>query len=92
MNEKLQSNQRRDEVLRRMLNTPPQPKTASKSSKTASKTKSSEVTPSNPLKYKRESPLDLPSVREKPAEADPMPTDDPEALIEWGKRNIQNGD
>lgn len=72
-----------------MLNTPPQPKTASKSSKNASKTKSSEVTPSNPLKYKRESPLDSHSVREKPAEADPMPTDDPEALIEWGKRNIQ---
>jgi hypothetical protein len=23
-------------------------------------------------------------------EADPMPTDDPEALIEWGKRNIQD--
>jgi hypothetical protein len=21
---------------------------------------------------------------------DPMPTDDPEALIEWGKRNIKN--
>lgn len=26
--------------------------------------------------------------RHKPV-ADPMPTDDPEALIEWGKRNIQ---
>ena len=23
------------------------------------------------------------------AESDPMPTDDPKALIEWGKRNIQ---
>jgi hypothetical protein len=27
--------------------------------------------------------------RHKPV-ADPMPTDDPEALVEWGKRNIQN--
>ncbi len=27
---------------------------------------------------------------EKAKEADPMPTDDPEALIEWGKRNIQD--
>lgn len=27
--------------------------------------------------------------REKAKEADPMPTDDAEALIEWGKRNIQ---
>jgi len=26
--------------------------------------------------------------RHKPVD-DPMPTDDPEALIEWGKRNIQ---
>jgi hypothetical protein len=23
------------------------------------------------------------------SETDPMPTDDPEALLEWGKRNIQ---
>jgi len=27
--------------------------------------------------------------RHKPV-ADPMPTDDPEALVEWGKRNIQD--
>jgi hypothetical protein len=47
-------NQRRDEVLKRLLQTPPQPR---------------KPTPAN--------------------EDDPMPTDDPEALIEWGKRNIQ---
>jgi hypothetical protein len=46
--------QKRDEVLRRLLKTPPKPRKA-----------------------------------EKPAADDPMPTDDPEALIEWGKRNIQ---
>lgn len=33
--------------------------------------------------------LRLASKREKAAESDPMPTDDPEALIEWGKRNVQ---
>jgi hypothetical protein len=50
--DKTQLNQRRDEVLRRMLNTPPQPKTASKISKNTSKTKPSEDEPSNHLKYK----------------------------------------
>ena len=40
--EKIQSNQRRDDVLRRMLNTPPQPKTADKSGKESPKTKPSE--------------------------------------------------
>ena len=29
--------------------------------------------------------------RHKPV-ADPMPKDNPEALVEWGKRNIQNDD
>lgn len=52
------SNQKRDEVLKRLLKTPPQPR-------------------NQPAKGSR-SPKD-----------DPMPTDDPEALIEWGKRNIQ---
>ena len=27
--------------------------------------------------------------RGKPKDDDPMPTDNPEALVEWGKRNIQ---
>jgi len=29
--------------------------------------------------------------RHKPV-ADPMPTDDPEALVEWGKKHLQSGD
>jgi len=34
-------------------------------------------------------PDDYPTLIDR-LEADPMPTDDPEALIEWGKRNIQS--
>jgi hypothetical protein len=34
-------------------------------------------------------PAQNPTNDKKTNEADPMPSDDPEALIEWGKRNIQ---
>jgi hypothetical protein len=33
--------------------------------------------------------LQLTGKREKTAGSDPMPTDDPESLIEWGERNVQ---
>lgn len=51
--------EKRDEVLKRLLKTPPKPQKPSR--------KGGAAIPDD----------------------DPMPTDDPEALIEWGKRHIQ---
>lgn len=79
MKEKTQSDQRRDDVLHRMLKTPPQPKTGGKSLKNLEKNHGDVGLPVKPL-----APL-----RESATQSDPMPTNDPDALIEWGKRNIQ---
>jgi hypothetical protein len=75
--EKSQSDQRRDDVLHRMLRTSPQPKTGDKSLKNLKKKQGDESLLVKPLK----------ELRESSAKSDP--TDDPEALIECGKRNIQ---
>jgi hypothetical protein len=54
--EKTQSDQRRDEVLQRMLKTPPQPNIAKKPVQSAPKNVAANGTAPNPLKQKRESP------------------------------------
>lgn len=60
VNKKAELNQRRDDVLKRMLHTPPQPKTADKSGKKPSESGPPDGTTSNPLKRKRESATTLP--------------------------------
>lgn len=79
MKEKIQSDQRRDDVLHRMLHTPPQPKTAGKSLKKLEKNHDEKGLPVKPLK----------ELIESVAKSDSAPSDDPEALLGLGKRNIQ---
>jgi hypothetical protein len=84
LKDKDQSNQERDKVLLRMLHTAPKPKTGGKSSNNSEK-----EGPSKGLAPKSLQPLCESALESQP---DPMPTDDPIALIEWGKRNIQGND